>query len=163
MIMEFKAPLDGLAKVVTAGVVILDAAVLAIIWHFATTEGPLWPLFLSAVILIGVPLYGFLGMVRAYVVDEGGITVKRVLGSRRIPIVGRAEARILERPRIIRTMGSGGLFGYFGRFIVEGRRVTVYSGRRDRLILIVTGDRAYALGPDDPEGFLETLRTVGLA
>ncbi len=161
--MEFRAPLDPRAKAATAGVALLDAAILAVVWHYASTEGPMWPLYPVAALLIGIPLMGILRMPRKYIVDEGGITVQFLLGSRRFPMTGKARVRILDSPRMVKALASGGLGGYRGTYLVEGSRVTVVSGRADRLVLLESPKDKIALGPEDPEAFVEALRAVGLA
>ena len=60
----------------------------------------------------------------------------------------------------IRLGGSGGLFGYYGLFSTAklGKSHLVRTDR-SHSIVVITPAKTVLLSPDDPEGFLNTLRT----
>ena len=60
----------------------------------------------------------------------------------------------------IRLGGSGGLFGYYGLFsTAKLGRSTWYVTNRSNSMVVITAAKTVLLSPDDPEGFLDTIRT----
>jgi hypothetical protein len=58
-----------------------------------------------------------------------------------------------------RIMGSGGGFGIYGTFTSPSLKYfKAYMTRRDKLVLIRTTDKPFVLTPDDPEGFIATVK-----
>ena len=55
-----------------------------------------------------------------------------------------------------KTMGNGGLFGYYGWFYRQGP-VRMFASRGDRLVELVVGGGRIVVSPDDPERFVEAL------
>jgi hypothetical protein len=65
----------------------------------------------------------------------------------------------IRRGRLgLRVAGSGGLYGYLGRFRAEGRSVRAFVTDRDRVVLLGVGETHVAVSPDDPERFVTELR-----
>ena len=88
------------------------------------------------------------------------LTIDRLLGSVEIPLATIQSAEILEAGRLagsLRTLGSGGLFGYYGRFRnqVLGR-YRMYATRGDGYVLI-RASQSFVLTPDSPGRFIEAI------
>ncbi|KAF0126653.1 MAG: hypothetical protein FD189_890 [Elusimicrobia bacterium] len=98
---------------------------------------------------------------KGYIVEPGLVTVDRPLMPVRIPlrpgtVVEAAGPGLLDGS--LRTMGNGGLFGYYGRFWKKGvGSYLLYATRSDRLVLVEDGKK-YFLTPDEPEFFIEEVR-----
>ena len=91
---------------------------------------------------------------RDYVIEDGGLTVRRALGALRVegPLrVEAVEARQLQGPRLL---GSGGLFGYQGMYRPEGKRYAAALTHRDRAVLVVGREGGALVSPDDREALL---------
>jgi hypothetical protein len=58
----------------------------------------------------------------------------------------------------VRTLGNGGLFGYYGWFFKSGRGAfRLFATRSDGLVEVVAGGRRLVLSPDEPGRFVEDL------
>lgn len=89
-----------------------------------------------------------------YTVDEGGLVVLRRGGPRRFagPLHGAAP-RAFDRGDL-RLLGTGGLYGYVGRFRLKPEgwvRAQLTSGRHG--VLVSVGDQRVLVSPDDPHAF----------
>jgi hypothetical protein len=100
---------------------------------------------------------------RGYVVSGQSITVKRLIGSVKIPLQGVREARIATPDDLsycVRLWGSGGLFGYYGRFrTARLGRCTFYVTDRNNLVVVKTAAKTVLFSPDDVDGFLSAIQT----
>ncbi|MDT8286335.1 MAG: PH domain-containing protein [Elusimicrobiales bacterium] len=98
---------------------------------------------------------------RGFIAEPGLVTVDRPLMPVRIAlrpgtIVEAAGAGLFDGS--LRTMGNGGLFGYYGNFWKKGvGKYLLYATRSDRLVLVDNGKK-YFLTPDEPELFIEEVR-----
>jgi hypothetical protein len=152
------ARLDGLARALTLMTWVLAAATTAAGVLTLSTE-PGWAALV--LLLVGAGLLGVCEVNRrslpvAYEVDEDGVVVHRHGGADR-RFVG--AARDVRRARLaLRVAGSGGLYGYLGRFRAEGQSVRAYVTDRDRVVLLVVGETRVAVSPADPETFVAALR-----
>jgi hypothetical protein len=65
----------------------------------------------------------------------------------------------------VRTLGVGGLFGYFGKFAnIKLGSMTWYATRTDRTVLVRTVDnRKIILTPDEPERLVSDFNTYKTA
>jgi hypothetical protein len=92
----------------------------------------------------------------AYAVGEDGLVVVRRRGALRLPGALRsARARPFEG-RDLRLLGSGGIYGYLGRFrltgIGGGVRSYVTDGRH--AVLVAVDDQKVLVSPRDEAGFI---------
>ena len=85
---------------------------------------------------------------RAYVIEDGGLTVRRALGAVRVEAV---EPRQLLGARLL---GSGGLFGYQGMYRPEGARYASALTARDRAVLVLGREGGALVSPEDREALL---------
>jgi hypothetical protein len=89
----------------------------------------------------------------AYDLDGSGLAIARR---------GRASRRfagalsVLSSAKLgMRVAGSGGLYGYLGRFrLVGGGRVTAFVTSRAATVIVRVGETAVAVSPADREGFV---------
>jgi len=95
---------------------------------------------------------------RALVVGQGLLRIERPLRPVELPL---SEVRVVGRlPRealsgLLRTGGSGGAFGYYGRY--WSRRlgaIRLYATRRDEYVLVDTATGRFVVTPDDPDAFV---------
>lgn len=98
---------------------------------------------------------------KGFIVEPGLVTVDRPLMPVKIvlrpgTLAESAGAGLLDGS--LRTMGNGGLFGYYGNFWKKGLgNYLLYATRSDRFVLIDNGKK-YFLTPDEPELFIEEVR-----
>ncbi len=96
--------------------------------------------------------------------DASNITIRKMWNPIVIPRVTIIESRLIEADDIsgsVRLMGSGGLFGYYGKF--NNSKLKTYNlqaGNRVNLVLIKTTDKTYVLTPDNREAFLKDVQGV---
>ena len=119
-----------------------------------------------AVILVGglialaAFLLGILLAPRGYTIANGRLTIDRILCPVEIPLESIQAAERLPADRLAgswRTLGSGGFFGYYGRFSNRALgSYRMYATRGDGCVL-VRAERLYVLTPDSPERFIESL------
>jgi PH (Pleckstrin Homology) domain-containing protein len=164
----FAAPWDQKLTFVTVvtSALLLAAAVVST-WA-ALTQAP--PGAARAVILLGgiVALAVFVGGVllapRGYTIADGRLTVDRFVRPVVIPLESIETVERLPAGRLAgswRTLGSGGFFGYYGRFRNQALgSYRMYATRGDGYVL-VRAARPYVLTPDSPDRFIETLKHGG--
>ena len=91
---------------------------------------------------------------RAYVIEDGGLTVRRVLGAVRVEGPLRVEAVEPRQLLGARLLGSGGLFGYQGMYRPEGARYASALTARDRAVLVLGREGGALVSPEDREALL---------
>ena len=160
----FSAPWDQkltVLTVVTSAFLLAGAAVA--IW-VALTQLP--PGAGRGLVLAGglIPLAAFLlGILlapRGYSIADGRLTIDRFLRPVAIPLTSIRDVERLPAERLAgssRTIGSGGFFGYYGRFRNDALgSYRMYATRGDGLVL-VRAAQPYVLTPDSPDRFIEAL------
>ena len=163
--MNFTAPWDNTVKGLTCGVIALLAVIYAVVYvamRRAGAEEIGWVsyLVLGVFVLIVAGAYAFAP--RGFRIVGGEVHIVRPLGPIRIPLREVQEVRRLDRSEIggaIRTMGSGGLFGFYGFF--RNKRLgnfRMYVTDRSRLVLL-RANGTFVLSPDRPDVFVETVRS----
>jgi hypothetical protein len=114
----------------------------------------------SAIVTLAVFVLGAAMAPRGYGIRDGILRIERRIAAIEIPLASiRAVERLPEESLAgsIRTLGSGGFFGYYGRF----RNGTLgdyrmYATRGGGYVL-VRADRPYVLTPDSPDRFIDAL------
>jgi hypothetical protein len=163
---RFELPWDRSLRVTTALFVLLllgvGAGVPWFVWRAAEGDpsalpGVLLPLLAVAVIL---PLTWALAP-RALTLGGGVLRVERPFGPLEIPLAGiRAVGRLPREALrgLVRTWGSGGAFGWYGRH--WSRRlgaVRLHATRRDGYVVVDTDEGRHVVTPDDPDAFVAAL------
>ena len=163
--MVYKTSLDKTAMIMTAGVTILFAVIIAKQYPLIRDEGRAVPLFTTVACLL---IYGLSYAFRpaGYSVTAEELVIHRPLRDVRIKRSNIRSAEAVDPAEVsgaIRTFGVGGLFGYYGRFAnFNLGRMTWYATRRDRTVLIRTADgRKIVVTPDDREGFVAEMSAGG--
>lgn len=167
--MTFDAPWDRKLTVVTTLVaVLLGGSVLYLIW-LGLTRMPSLPLRLfllcDAVVLAGVFAAAAMMGPRGYAIGESMFRIDRRLAAIEIPIASIREVGPLPPGSLKgtwRTLGSGGFFGYYGRF--RNRTLgdfRMYATRSEGCVLL-RADQTYVLTPDDPERLIAELQRRGV-
>ncbi len=162
MLNKFKAaPLDKTARFATLSPIYIMGAVtlfFVIIEIVVIKEVMVLPyLFVFWLIIMS----GYFWEPRAYTVSETTIAIHRPVGDIVIP---KSEVKVIEIadkiPIGIRVFGSGGAFGYYGKFrLTDGQPVTLYCTCLDRVVVLKTEKKVYIISPSDPEGFCHVLQT----
>lgn len=159
--MTFTTSLDGLAKVITVGTTLLFAWVIGVELLPSARLEPLQSILIS-VLLLTIFLFCWLFQPRNYTLTDRGLTIHRILRDVHIDrndIVNVREVNNRDTGFIIRTLGVGGLFGYFGKFSsTKLGSLTMYGTRRDKQVLIETRTRKIIVTPDHPHEFTELLK-----
>jgi hypothetical protein len=155
--MNFDAPWDKTLKVTTTLALALLVAVTLI-----PPYRPEWVLLLKTATLLGVTGLTWMWAPTGYRVEGDQLIVRRNAGEKRIPLQGLKAARLLSKRDLcgsIRTFGSGGLFGYFGKFYSTSLgSQTWYVTDRSRVVLLDTAAGKYLVSPDNPEALLYSVQ-----
>lgn len=146
--MKFSTTPDTFTRVISGLVIALPAVLLLFV-----REATIPVLLLSGVLFL---TYGF--SPRHYILTPDELIIKRLFGKVHLKltdiktVVPLPEAGKL-RWRSIRTFGSGGLFGYFGKFWNKpyGHMTWYLNNFRNGLLLEMTNGKKVLLSPDDPE------------
>jgi hypothetical protein len=114
----------------------------------------------GGVISLAALALGALLAPRGFTVADGRLTIERVLRPVEIPLTTIEKVEVLPADRLtgsIRTLGSGGLFGYYGSFRNQALgSYRMYATRGDGYVL-VRAAQPFVLTPGSPERFIETL------
>jgi hypothetical protein len=145
------APLERNARVVTAltGLV----AVLAPLALLLTQPGGLLVLVASPALLVGLVALPLALSPAGYAVGAADLAVLR-RGARPLlfPLGSLLAARPAAMPRSLRMLGSGGMFGWWGRFANrDWGRFKAYATDRRRGVLLEWPGLKLFVSPEDPE------------
>jgi hypothetical protein len=162
--MEFKTSLDKLAKVVTAVITILFTAIIVLQLIFIQDFGNTSSIITITTLLISY-LIAFIFRPISYIILDELLVIHRPLLDIKIALTEIENIVVLDSQELkgaIRTFGVGGLWGYWGRF--ANSRIGAmkwYATRMSNAVLITTGNnKKIVLTPDDPELFVEKLKSV---
>jgi hypothetical protein len=158
--MTFRTSLDGLAKGITIGVIILFSVIIGGQLIPSIGLDPIKSLLLIG-LLIGICLFCVLFRPLNYILTSEKLVIHRLFSDitiKRQDILTAREISNNDMGLTIRTFGVGGLFGYFGKFFNSKiGRLTMYGTRRNNTVLIETDNKKIILTPDDPIEFLRQL------
>ena len=160
----FSAPWDQKLTLVTvAGSTLLLLGATLAVWVSLTMvpPGPGRLLILAGGVLsLGAFVFGALLAPRGYTVAGDRLTIDRLLHPVEIPLSAIRSVELLSSDRLAgssRTLGSGGLFGYYGRFRNQNLgSYRMYATRGDRYVL-VRAAQSFVLTPDSPERFIAAI------
>ncbi|MBD3581957.1 PH domain-containing protein [Flavobacterium selenitireducens] len=159
---KYRASLDTSAKIITISIVVLFAVIVAGIWADYKTGDALGPYLYPTCFLPAILVAAYSFAPSGYSLGDKGIAIHRVWENGLIPYdVIESVSRIdkVASKGLIRTMGNGGLFGYYGYFSNrEWGAMTWYLTRRRNLLVIKTNTSRFLLSPDDLEDFEAALQ-----
>ncbi len=162
MILRYRtAPLDRAALIRTI-CTLAGLLGLLILVYFIHQFAP--PIMLLDAPLLALPALAYAGSPEGYAVDAEAIYIeRRAMRTLRIPLSRLTAAGPFRRPAVsgaIRIYGTGGLFGWAGRYRFRDLGgVSMHATNLDRLVLIqrVRG-RPLLISPLDPGAFLNGVR-----
>lgn len=114
--------------------------------------------------LLGIIILGSVIFAAAYSplslsIDSDKVTLKKLIGQIVIPLEEIRTVKKINKNAIsgsIRTFGSGGVFGYLGRFKNRNLgKYSMYITERKNLILIKTENRQYVFNCSEPDAFIK--------
>ncbi len=157
--MTYKTSLDSLAKVVTASITIIFAAIIVGQISLIKDEGNAAPIFTTvALALIYFGTFSFRPI--SYRLTQDKLIIQRPLSDIKMERNEIKSVEQLDKDKLswtIRTFGVSGLFGYFGNFRnTKLGSMTWYATRRkDKIVLVTTiYNKKIILSPDEPEKFV---------
>ena len=157
--MIYKNPFDRTTKVVSSLTCLLLLSIIIKFWF--DEDGLLIPVLISILFALTLGL-SYAWSPKQFETDASNITIRKIWQSIVIPRDTIIESRLLEADDIkgsIRLMGSGGLFGYYGKFTNSKLKTyNLQAGNRVNLVMIKTADKTYVLTPDNREAFLKDVQ-----
>lgn len=111
----------------------------------------------AAALIAGLCFYYRRRQPLGYRIEPGALVVVERAGERRIdgPVANARDGGLG-----LRVFGSGGLYGYLGRFRLAGRKgpARAYVSDLRRVAVVDVGEVAVAISPQDKAAFLEAAR-----
>lgn len=157
--MNFSLSLDRLSMGITIGTMTL---------LFATTISPFFlspeditPLYFLIPFFILIITLPYLWKPRLYEVSNDALIIHRLIRPVVIPIadiINIREGQKEEFKNSIRLFGSGGFFGFYGKFRNNTlKSYTMHASRMSRFVLIFTDNGLKVITPDDPIGLIKAI------
>ena len=159
--MVYKNSFDRTTKVISTLTCLLLISIVAKFWF---DDGGVMSATLMSILFAVILLLSYVWSPRQFETDAANITIRKMWNSIVIPRESITESRLIEADEIsgsVRLMGSGGLFGYYGKF--NNSKLKTYNlqaGNRINLVLIKTANKTYVLTPDNREAFLKDVQGV---
>jgi len=150
---------DRSNKLITLFATLLMVATMFI----GSTEPGTWYITVLLVLLNGSILFFTWALhPRYYRIEGDNIIIERFIKRIEIPFADITEVKAAE-PELIsgsmRVLGSGGLFGLYGKF--KNRQLgnyLMYVTNRKKMILLRCKDQLYVISPEDRDGFIAEVR-----
>lgn len=119
-----------------------------------------WTVWLLAAMILTLCLSALIYMPLSVSVDDKALTVSRPLWHKSIPLAKIASVRLFQ-PTMgeRRIIGSGGWFGYYGRFSDReiGKYFAYYGKASDCFLVTLNDGRQYVLGCKNPGAMVEAI------
>lgn len=167
--MRFSAPWDGLLRALTAlsvvamlGLAAAAACGAALLPPELQRTAPVPALAVAAILCAAAATIGLSWALapKGYTILGDRLRIERPLRPIDVPLRAIRAAGALPDGFLagsIRVLGSGGLFGYYGRFWKRGfGSYRMYATRRTGLVLVEAAGR-YVLSPEPADRFIEAL------
>lgn len=156
--MKYKASLDSLTKILSVSVVFFLVGMFVYLWQFRENNGVLIPLLILIPIFIVVYLYS----PQYYLLDDSNLKIVRIASNVTVKLSDITKITGVEKRELgfgIRTFGSGGFLGYYGKFTYDKiGKVTLYATQRKNMVLIDTKDGKKIIITPDDMGLLELVK-----
>jgi len=153
--MRYKTSLDKWAKVITISVAILYAFIIGLQFFIIREVVIAIPIVITVALLV-VYFIAFALRPIEYSLTDKQLIIHRLFKDVKIDREQIRDVALLDKEKIswaIRNFGSGGLFGYFGKFSNKKLGgMTWFATRKDKTILVRTKNlQKIILTPDEPE------------
>lgn|SRR5574343_242599 len=156
--MKFSVSLDKTAKYLSLFISLFVAATLIVT---AILSDDRQTFFIVGPIVTVSIFLAYLWKPSSYEITNEYVIVHRLIGAakyERSRIINVRAGEPEEIKNSIRLFGSGGMFGYFGKFRNSHLKTFVLQcTRRDNLVMIFTDKGLKVLSPDDPQTMLRAL------
>ena len=161
---RFKASLDTTAKMVTVTVFIVVIFPFIFIFEAFHATHEYRMLIAPIVVVAGIAITA-LWRPTAYSLSQEGLSIHRIAGEKLFPLHQIVSAALTQKDELglgLRTFGSGGVFGYLGKFwFSKAKSITMYVTDRSRMILItLESGKKIMISPDESVAFLNTLNDL---
>jgi hypothetical protein len=161
---RFPATMDSLAKSLSFVVVIIVLIpILTIVSVYSKHHD--WRMLIAPVIVLLALGITALYRVKSYSLGADGLHINRPVGAVKYPLHQiRSIASVTSKDlgMGIRTFGSGGFLGYFGKFYYRNYgNMTLYVTDREKMLLItLDDDRKVIISPDDTAAFMAAFQEL---
>ncbi len=113
---------------------------------------------IAAGVILLIGLITLCYSIKGYQINPDGIIVKRFAGNKLIERQNITELRVLHATDLqgtMRTMGVGGLFGYYGSFNNNkfGDMIWYMTNRQHLIGVFLKDGKPVIISPDDADGF----------
>ncbi|MEO0205874.1 MAG: PH domain-containing protein [candidate division WOR-3 bacterium] len=163
--MEFRpAKLDTLAKIIS---VTSTAFMISLCLVFLIRNLPFAWFF--CLLMISIIVISYLLSPKTYYIEGGTFVIEKIIGRKiYIPlneIEGIVEVKDFSKLKPLRSMGNGGLFGYYGLFTTtEYGNINCQLTRLKNILIIKSKKGYFAISPERPERLIEWFQsTTGIS
>lgn len=155
---NYRATLDRLSVLITAGVAILFISIAVALILFSSKEGnsasEMTVKILVNILNLLIFTFSYLLHPTGYILSDNDLIIRRPLTSVNLKYSEIKEVKTLSSSDLkwsVRTFGSGGMFGYYGKFFNnQFGPMTWYASRRDHFVLILLQkNQKIVVTPDD--------------
>lgn len=164
--MKYKAPLDNLAKAITLGVTLITIFIIVFVIRLESTakQNDFISYLVIGALLLGY-LFSLLFRTVGYEVEDNRLIIHRPVKNVVIRYDDISDVKLLDKKiltRSIRTLGVGGLYGYFGKYNhMQIGPMILYATKRSNAVLISTNDfKQIVITPENAEEFLLEFRRL---
>lgn len=159
----YSASLDLTAKIITIAVSVVLITIAVSVWVAPEPDGKGSGVQVyTTMIMIAILVVAFSFAPTRFTIGEKGITIRRFWTDAFLPFEKISSVRKLEKipsKGLIRTMGSGGFFGYYGYFSnSEFGSMKWYCTHRKDVVFLEVGSEKVLISPDNVESFLQELQ-----
>lgn len=161
---SFTCPWSLGVTVITTITIIILVASTYFIWNDDFPSSMLWFKYTLIVVFIATIIGGLGYMPIRLIIENDKIILHRLFGAINIPIKDIIEIKAIEKSETafsIRVFGSGGLFGYLGKF--KNKKLgyyTMYATDINELILIRTARKTYVFSCRNRDEFIESVKYI---
>ena len=162
--MVFKSSLDKTSKAITAGIMLLFVVLFIISYPFSGKENITNSLLIGLLFLV-ITIVTFAFSTKSIELNQNDLCVKRPFDKVVILLSDIIKIQKIDYKDLsfaMRKFGSGGLFGYFGKFWNKQQgSMTWYATDMKNPVMIETKNgKKIVLTPDDREQFLEQFTAI---
>lgn len=158
--MEFKlAKLDTMATIITIITTVFLVALT--IFFLVKTESFGW---IFSLMMISILVISYLLSPKRYYIQGGNFVIEKVIGRKIIvplnEIEGIFEVEDFNKLKPVRSMGNGGLFGYYGIFTTKDHgNINCQLTRLKNIIIIKSKSGYFAVSPEKPGLLIDWLKS----